>query len=74
MLKKGLYYTVYGNTCRVSGPLAKSAWDIDAGQRIPISLVGKPVPPQSRFTPGVTCSGCPDCPDRFACDSYNGRQ
>lgn len=70
MLKKGLYHTVYGNTCRVSGPLAKSAWDIDAGQRIPISLVGKPVP---RFTPGVTCSGCPDCADRFACDSYNGR-
>jgi hypothetical protein len=34
-----MYETEYGNVCYVSGPNAKSAYDIDADQRIPIALV-----------------------------------
>jgi hypothetical protein len=37
--KRGMYETEYGNVCYVSGPNAKSAYDIDADQRIPIALV-----------------------------------
>ena len=38
-IKKGLYMTWYGNTAFVSGTGAKSAWDLDMGERIPISQV-----------------------------------
>lgn len=38
-LKRGIYETEYGNTAYVSGPKAKRAWDLDAGEYIPISLV-----------------------------------
>jgi hypothetical protein len=37
--KRGIYETSYGNAAYVSGPNAKSAWDLDMGQRIPISEV-----------------------------------
>lgn len=38
-LKRGIYYTVYGNTCWVSGPNAKTAWDLDSAERIPVEMV-----------------------------------
>lgn len=38
-LKRGIYYTTYGNAAYVSGPSAKSAYDLDMGERIPISEV-----------------------------------
>ena len=38
-LKRGIYETEYGNTAYVSGPSAKSAYDMDMGERIPISMV-----------------------------------
>lgn len=38
-VKRGYYYTDYGNTCFVSGPNAKTAKDLDSGDRIPISMV-----------------------------------
>jgi hypothetical protein len=37
--RRGIYETEYGNAAYVSGPKAKTAWDIDGGQRIPIESV-----------------------------------
>ena len=37
--KKGIYETEYGNAALVSGPKAKTAWDLDSAERIPISMV-----------------------------------
>lgn len=37
--KKGIYETDYGNSAYVSGPRARTAWDLDARERIPIELV-----------------------------------
>jgi len=39
MLKRGIYETDYGNACYVSGPKAKTAWDLDMQERIPMLLV-----------------------------------
>ena len=38
-LKRGLYDTEWGNTAYVSGPNAKTAKDLDMGERIPIALI-----------------------------------
>ena len=38
-LRKGIYRTTYGNAAYVSGPKAKTAWDLDMGERIPMSEV-----------------------------------
>mgnify|MGYP001578229204 FL=1 len=37
--KRGIYETTYGNAAYVSGPKAKSAFDLDMAERIPISEV-----------------------------------
>lgn len=36
---RGIYETEYGNACLVSGPKAKTAFDLDSAERIPISMV-----------------------------------
>jgi hypothetical protein len=38
-LKRGIYETSYGNAAYVSGPSAKTAFDLDMAERIPISEV-----------------------------------
>jgi hypothetical protein len=38
-LPRGIYETEYGNAAYVYGPDAKTAWDIDMGERIPIEMV-----------------------------------
>ncbi len=38
-MKRGIYETSYGNAAYVSGPSAKSAYDLDMAERIPISEV-----------------------------------
>ena len=38
-MRKGIYETEYGNAAYVSGPKAKTAFDLDMGERIPIELV-----------------------------------
>lgn len=38
-MKRGIYYTTYGNAAYVSGPKAKTAYDLDMAERIPISEV-----------------------------------
>ena len=38
-MKRGIYLTEYGNAAYVSGPSAKSAYDLDMAERIPIELV-----------------------------------
>lgn len=38
-MKKGIYRTTYGNAAYVSGPCAKYAFDLDTGERIPVSEV-----------------------------------
>jgi hypothetical protein len=38
-MKRGIYHTHYGNAAYVSGPSAKTAWDLDSCERIPISEV-----------------------------------
>ena len=38
-MKRGIYETTYGNAPYVSGPKAKSAYDLDMGERVPISEV-----------------------------------
>jgi len=38
-MSRGVYETTYGNAAYVSGPKAKTAWDLDMGERIPISEV-----------------------------------
>lgn len=37
--KRGIYETSYGNAAYVSGPNAKTAMDLDMGERIPITEV-----------------------------------
>ena len=38
-LKRGIYETEYGNAAYVSGPTAKTAFDLDMAERIPLNLV-----------------------------------
>jgi len=38
-MKKGIYETVYGNAAYVSGDRAKTAFDLDSAEKIPISMV-----------------------------------
>jgi hypothetical protein len=38
-MKRGVYETDYGNAAYVSGPRAKTAWDLDGQARIPIEWV-----------------------------------
>ena len=38
-MKRGIYETEYGNAAYVSGPKAKTAYDLDMAERIPIQLV-----------------------------------
>lgn len=38
-MKRGIYETTYGNAAYVSGPKAKTAYDLDMAERIPISGV-----------------------------------
>jgi len=38
-LKRGIYETTYGNAAYVSGPKAKTAYDLDMAERIPMSEV-----------------------------------
>jgi hypothetical protein len=38
-MKKGIYETIYGNAAYVRGPKAKTAWDLDMGEKIPMSVV-----------------------------------
>ena len=38
-LKRGIYQTEYGNAAYVSGPSAKTAYDLDMAERIPMSMV-----------------------------------
>ena len=37
--RRGFYYTTYGNVAYVSSRAAKTAFDVDMGERIPISQV-----------------------------------
>lgn len=39
LMKKGIYLTTYGNAAYVSGPKAKTAFDLDMDERIPLSEV-----------------------------------
>ena len=38
-MKRGIYETIYGNAAYVSGPSAKNAYDLDAGEVIPLAVV-----------------------------------
>ena len=38
-MKRGIYETTYGNAAYVSGPKAKTAYDLDMAERIPIAEV-----------------------------------
>lgn len=38
-MKRGIYETTYGNAAYVSGPKAKTAWDLDMASRIPMCEV-----------------------------------
>ena len=38
-MKRGIYETEYGNAAYVSGPKAKTAWDLDMREQIPIDMV-----------------------------------
>lgn len=38
-LKRGVYETEYGNSAYVSGPNARTAWDLDARTRVPIEMI-----------------------------------
>ena len=38
-LKRGIYETEWGNAAYVAGPKAKTAFDLDMGERIPITAV-----------------------------------
>ena len=38
-MKRGIYETEYGNAAYVSGPSAKTAWDLDMRERIPVGMV-----------------------------------
>ncbi len=37
--RRGIYLTQYGNAAYVHGPNAKTAYDLDAAERIPMALV-----------------------------------
>lgn len=38
-MKRGIYETTYGNAAYVSGPKAKTAYDLDMAERIPVTEV-----------------------------------
>ena len=38
-MKRGIYETEYGNAAYVSGPKARTAYDLDMGERVPIEVV-----------------------------------
>lgn len=38
-LKRGIYETTYGNAAYVGGPNAKTAYDLDRGERVPMAMV-----------------------------------
>lgn len=38
-LKRGVYETEYGNAAYVAGPKAKTAYDLDMAERIPMAMV-----------------------------------
>jgi len=38
-VRRGVYLTTYGNAAYVSGPKAKTAWDLDMGERVPVSEI-----------------------------------
>ena len=38
-MKRGIYRTAYGNAAYVSGPNAKTAWDLDMGEYISMEMV-----------------------------------
>ena len=38
-MKRGIYETWYGNAAYVSGPSARTAYDLDSGEKISISQV-----------------------------------
>lgn len=38
-MTRGIYETIYGNAAYVSGPRARTAYDLDMGMRIPLSEV-----------------------------------
>ena len=38
-LKRGIYLTDYGNAAYVAGPKAKTAYDLDMAERVPMSCV-----------------------------------
>lgn len=38
-MRRGIYETEYGNAAYVSGPKAKTAWDLDSAEHIPIYMV-----------------------------------
>lgn len=38
-LKQGIYETIYGNAAYVSGPKAKTAYDLDTAEKIPVEMV-----------------------------------
>jgi hypothetical protein len=55
-MKKGIYETYYGNAAVVTGPNAKTAWDLDMGERVQISEVNpnkyiRPVRPEDMIRP-----------------------
>ena len=59
-MKKGIYETTYGNAAYVSGPKAKTAWDLDMAERIPISEVTEKFlrKAESGDTPSAYKYGC----------------
>ena len=64
-LTNGVYETSYGNAAYVSGPYATTAYDLDMGERIPITEVTakwlRPAEPTDR----VRRSNCYDMPRSF---------
>ena len=36
-MKRGVYYTIYGNACKYNG--GKTAYDIDMGEKISLDMV-----------------------------------
>lgn len=51
--ERGYYLTEYGNVAFVAGPSAKTAMDIDMGERIPIALVTLEKAHQKSDTPDL---------------------
>lgn len=52
-MKPGLYYTEYGNVAKVSRTNAKTAYDIDMAERIPIELVDETKPVHTQDSKSV---------------------